>query len=132
MYDPKRKLSRKRYCSFGQSNNPTSPLSKSTPNCLLSASFRNSLSSYRTWAFAFQVPSQVLNKDVHYGKIIEAPFPTKLLSCQGLVSGFRNINDNYAQPVTIFITRYLIMQLIITNNKYGEDIHGHKRSHQAS
>ena len=32
-----------------QSTNPTSPLSESTPNCLLRASFRNSLSSYRTW-----------------------------------------------------------------------------------
>ena len=32
-----------------QSTNPTSPLSKSTPNCLLRASLRNSLSSYRTW-----------------------------------------------------------------------------------
>ena len=31
-----------------QSTSPTSPLSKSTPNCLLSASFRNSLSSYKT------------------------------------------------------------------------------------
>jgi len=30
-----------------QSTSPTSPLSRSTPNCLLSASFRNSLSSYR-------------------------------------------------------------------------------------
>ena len=32
-----------------QSTSPTSPLSKSTPNCLFRASFRNSLSSYRTW-----------------------------------------------------------------------------------
>jgi len=31
-----------------QSTSPTSPLSKSAPNCLLSASFRNSLSSKRT------------------------------------------------------------------------------------
>ena len=31
-----------------KSISPTSPLSKSTPNCLLRASFRNSLSSYRT------------------------------------------------------------------------------------
>ena len=31
-----------------QSTSPTSPFSKSTPNCLLSASFRNSLSSYET------------------------------------------------------------------------------------
>jgi len=32
-----------------QSTNPTSPISESAPNCLLRASFCNSLSSNRTW-----------------------------------------------------------------------------------
>ena len=47
--NPKRKSGRKRICSSGQSVNPTSPLSKSTPNCLLRASFRSSLSSHVIW-----------------------------------------------------------------------------------
>jgi hypothetical protein len=61
-----------------QSTNPTSPLSKSAPNYLQSASFRNSLSS-NSLALGFQLPSKVLKKDVPYGKIIQTPFSTKPL-----------------------------------------------------
>ena len=79
-----------------QSASPTSPLSKSTPNCLLRASFRNSLSSNRTWALAFRLPSQVLKKDVPYRKIIETPFSTKPLK---MLPGFP-----VPIPGTVFLT----------------------------
>jgi hypothetical protein len=68
-----------------QSTTPTSPLSNSTPNCLLRASFSNFLSSLLNLTLGFQLPFQVLYEDVPYGKIINTLFTTQPLE---MVPGF--------------------------------------------
>jgi hypothetical protein len=60
-----------------QSTNPTSPLSKSTPNCLRSASLPQFPLIIQDLAFASQLPSQVFKKNVPYGKIIQTSFSTQ-------------------------------------------------------
>ena len=84
--NPKRKSSRKRFCSSVSIHQPdlaAVKINTELPSeCLLS---QFPLIIYNL-ALAFRLPSQVLKKDVPYGKIIETPFSTQPLE---MLQGFQ-------------------------------------------
>jgi hypothetical protein len=64
------------WVSIHQSGLPAVNINAELPLKSLLPQFR---STYRTWPLAIQFPSQMLHKDVPYGKIIETLFSTKPL-----------------------------------------------------